>query len=882
MSLIAVYREPFGLQPTIVRLREGVSLMQMVDEFRALPPDFAARGAICINGVEVPHFVWPLVKPKSVSSTGVPVEITFHAPPTGGVGGGKKNILATVASFALMAATGWIAAGGLATAGGMFAKGSISALFLASGVSYAGSLALAGLISMPVVDTSSTTKTASLGNASVAGNTLEPDAPLPRVVGEMRVYPPLGVEPLVYFDGSDEIAEAAFVLAGPHRISEIRIGAAMAQDASGVEFDVIEGWAGQKQQFLQRQSRTEQIGAELRAHVVGDDGLTLEYADTVASALPQPRVIETRDAPDEQWLLFSFASGLHKNASTTTVLRVPLRLRLRRVGSPSWINLPELHFQGADLREMRASIKIKWRPASQLSSLRSASSGEGWSHAHTAVPAQTTTTMGEAWDADPYFYSGTGNAWLQSDNLVSTGVQHLQLSRYDAVIELDEALFPKGRYEIEVSRGACYQKSTYAPATYAISSSVWDLFGYRGAPEKIVFARTGVYDTLYFVRAISIWNENPLPSDGVCVIAMRARNRELDAVSVVAGGYVPDWSDTGWDNWTVTDNPAPHLRAVWSGAQNLDPVPPSVIDDADLAEWRAACETAGYRCNAVLDDHSVLTAAEMIAGCGYAKPRMAERWGVARDYDRAGAAPVQLFTPRNASGFQWTRAYPKVPDGFRVTFKDASRRFETTQINVMAATGGLMEQVTYDGLTTRSEVERRALYDLAQARVRGVFYKLTAPAEAIVCRRGDLVGVAHDAIDEIAASGRVVDWSETADGTIDALRLDTYFVTLDAPEEMLSIVDLLATADLRHAGLTLGAAIRRASGQISTHAVASASEDWVTFDEPIDPAGIARDTLVTLGVRSRELLRLIVHSIEPRTDYTADITLVDEAPELWT
>jgi hypothetical protein len=34
------------------------------------------------------------------------------------------------------------------------------------------------------------------------------------------VFPPLAAEPLVYFDGVDEVVEACYALAGPHRLTD--------------------------------------------------------------------------------------------------------------------------------------------------------------------------------------------------------------------------------------------------------------------------------------------------------------------------------------------------------------------------------------------------------------------------------------------------------------------------------------------------------------------------------------------------------------------------------------------------------------------------------------------------------------------------------------
>ena len=220
------------------------------------------------------------------------------------------------------------------------------------------------------------------------------------------------------------------------------------------------------------------------------------------------------------------------------------------------------------------------------------------------------------------------------------------------------------------------------------------------------------------MRSVSIWNARPLPTDDFAVVAIRARNRQMEGVSVLAGGYVPDWDGTAWTGRNVTSNPAPHLRHILTGAENLDPVPQAVLDEAELVTWRSDCTSKGYQCNALIEDGSVDDAARIVASCGYARPYMSEVWGVIRDRDRSADAPVQVFTPRNSSNFQWTKAFSRPPEGFRVNFRDSTRDYESRQITVfrpgVSSDTGRLEQVTYEGLVTQAEVTAKALYDQAQ------------------------------------------------------------------------------------------------------------------------------------------------------------------------
>lgn len=114
VTILAVYREPFGIQPHVAYLPEDLTLAELAKRMPHLPHDFADRGTICINGRPVQRNAWRMIKPKP-HHNGVPVEVTFHATPMGGSdeGGGGKQILALVASIALIAFTGGIAANGV-------------------------------------------------------------------------------------------------------------------------------------------------------------------------------------------------------------------------------------------------------------------------------------------------------------------------------------------------------------------------------------------------------------------------------------------------------------------------------------------------------------------------------------------------------------------------------------------------------------------------------------------------------------------------------------------------------------------------------------------------------------------------------------------------
>lgn len=886
MSVLAVFRPPFDLRPQVAHLPEGLTLAEMAARMPGLPHDFAARGVICINGRAVQRGAWPLIRPKP-QHHGQPVEVTFHAPPMGGGGeeGGGKQIFALIASIALTVVTGGIAAGGAARLlGPAFARGTLGATFLAAGVSLAGSLLISALSAPPTSGRAGARQRPNEGAASASGNALEPNAAIPRVIGERKVFPPLACEPLTTFDGPDEVVEAVYVLAGPHRLTDIRIGAAAAEDVPGVQIETREGWPGDADiRMITRQGRTEAVQAELVGHTVDEDNAqALDQFTDLALALPQAQIVATRNAPDEHQIQLMFPQGLHYQGSESVRLRVPLRLRIRPKGGTTWRNLPELHFQAANPRQLRATIRLIWE--NRIADPQ-ASNSEGFVEARRSCPDQSVSPAGGGWTADSYFGT-SGDAYLTTANLATTGVLRTELSRHEARIYLSPADFTPGRWEVEIIRGVAITSSLYAPATYTVSGSVWALFGYRtGAANTIAASRAGRTDTLYLLRSVSIRNELPVRGGNLSFIAVKARNRQLDAVSVVAGGWVPDWNGTAWATWAVTSNPAPHLRDIYAGLLNAKPVPGDIIDDAELVAWRADCTAQGYTCNHLSEDESLAEVARIVASCGYARPRMSEVYGVVRDRDRSADVPVQLFTPRNSRGLSFEKALPDLPDGFRVTFPDAADDFNPRQIDVGRSGNDslrLPEMLTLEGITTEAAARARAAFDLRQAELRSTFWSLTAPVEAIVCQRGDLVAVTHDLLSRWMASGRVVAQMLNDAGDVTAIRLDASVDLVNEPN-VFAVTDVFAVADVFVLGQTSGVVIRSDDGPAITSALTNATgqADWLTLATPLDPADVPDGALVAVGLSDQVTRRMIVYAIEPQEDLTAALTLVDEAPELF-
>jgi len=887
MSLHCVYRPPFGqVAPRIQSLPEGLTLAELVPRMM-LPSIFEKHGTICIGGNEVPRGAWHLVRPKAVTG-GIANAVTFHAPILGGGGDGGKNPLAMLAAIGLTILSGG-AAGGLFGLGGklaltgsatLFAAGGTSALLLAGGISLVGSLLLNALSPPPTLGQGGAGADAEQAkrDASARGNILDPNGVVPRVIGQRRVFPPLLAEPLVTFDGDDEIVEAVYGLSGPHDLADIQIGAAPITDIEGLEVETRPGLPGDRRlSLVTRYARTEAVGQEIRGHRVSqDDGALLEPDIDVALAVPQPQLIATRRAPSLHEMQIAFTQGLGRPSAPDDLVRVPIRIRIRLRGAATWRNLPELHYQGADFRALRATIRLVWRtPGNQAPT---AATAKGFVAAFSTTAAQVAVPASPEWVADSYFYAGAGGVFVNQNSLGSTGVRRVNLSRDVAEFILDPADFESGRYEVEIKRGHTIRTALFVDATYLYDGAARDFFSYFGTPGQIAFGRNDLSDTLTFLRSVSIYNQSPVTTDDFALIAIRARNQNIERLSVNAAGLVPDWDGTGWTGLNITSNPAPHYRDVLVGSGNAYPLPVENLDNDGLVEWRTACASAGFTCKAFFTDTGVGDVLSVIAACGYARPYNADIWGVVRDYDRSAESPVQLFTPRNSADFKWTKAFKSLPDGLRVTFDDAETDFEARQISVfrrgITRDSGLMEQVRYEGVTTEAAAIARAEYDLAQLEKRATFFSFDVSADALACRRGSLVAVVHDAVERNVGFGRVVGGGTT--GVI----LDAAIPFSNEPLwDAVTDFDAVASVDLL--GERTEAQIRYPEGDIVTVDLTNATGqgDELTFASVLDY--VPEGSLVATRVIVPEYRRMIVFNMTFKRDFEASLTLVDEAPEIF-
>jgi len=885
----------------------------VADMARHLPDDFRVHGVVCINGVEVPRHLWGRVTTKP-ATLARPIAITFHYPLRGGGRGGNstvKSIVGIVAMIGLAIVTSGIATAGwgaaLSGGSGFFAAGSVSAKLLAVGVGLAGSLAVSALTSAPVTRASAANQNYNTDNAEAAaagGNVLDPGGPVVRVIGTRRVYPQLAGQPFVELVDDDEYVSALYVLNGPHALSSIRLGEATIESANDVTYQTREGWDGDTQiDLITRQAVTAQTQTELIGFTVDSETPTrLKHQSVPASDIPVWQGVASAKEPDEIWMHFTAPSGIYATSGSGANVGVPIRIRIRQRGTTTWTNLPELMLSGYRTGvQLRRAVLLRWAAAPE--SMPAVPSKNGFVAAWKLVPGQSAylpATSG--WAASGYFSAGSGNDAVYRGVEGSTYLRNIALYDNRVEIYLDEATFPRDSYEIEVMRGAAVPLASFSFSAYTLSGTVYDLFGYYLSSDVATILDQTAYATAtYLTRVVSIWNEHPMPVPGFACVAIRARNRRVEQVNLLASGYVRDWDGTGWNTWTTTSNPAPHYRDLLVGPMNLDPIEADLVDDAMLVAWRQRCIDQDYTVDAVIEAMRTDDVQNLIASCGYARPaQSADAYSVVMDYDRSSEDPPLVFTARTMSGFRFEKAFPRLPHGTIVSYRDASLNDKQTQIFVYrpgydGGDEGRFESVTYDGLVDEAKVRSRAFFDLSQAIWRSTFYSFTISAESLRVRKGDLVAVHHDMLIRQAGTARIKARVLDLSGDITGLVLDSLVPVADEPD-MLGVADMLDVADMLLVGASTGITIRRADGSIVVLELSGVTAETATvtfaapvvdtmvtgsvFDGGLVPA-VAEGCLVAVGPLGSETIRCVVQDVNPGRDLTAQITCVDEAPELW-
>lgn len=845
-----------------------------------VPVEFATFGAVYLkrSADDPGHIVerrhWRRVRPKPGTA------LFVSCVPQGG-GSKAKNVFTIIAAIALVALTVWVGGGGLAFLGPAFAAGTIGANVAAAAIAVAGSAALQMLTKPPGIGTGASggeAEAPQLGVAGISRNPISPFRQVPVPLGKMRISPPLLARPFTTVEATDQFVHLICGVCGPAEISNIKINEADLADfsAEDIEVETREGWPDDPQIALIGECGFEEsVNLEMGRHRLESDQESL--ISPVAESYPSTTTVRSLDNADRFRLLLSFPQGLARFDSATQRVLMAFRIRLRRVGDVTWRNLPEMHMEAAIRAPFRQAITFFFGRAREVD-LAASLSGQ--------TPVfQRFYAQNPEWTADTYFNAAPSS--------IDTAALHTFAGTNDVFVYLDPAEWPRGAYDVSIQRSFVQDENS---GEFSSGNYIGGLFTYRTAgPPTWSIVNQANYSTAAALESYTTFRaRHPIAQPGLALIAVKAKNIRINAISAEFEPYVPVWDGNDWDTVAPSSNPAALVRWVRTGGLNKRPSDPALA--AGLEDFYAYCDDKGLSCHAVVEEGSVEQAAALAANVGDAIIRESDRWGVVIDRDRSDEGIHHLFGAHNmTSPLVIQRKFVFGTRGIVPQFTDASREYALRELSQPVYDDGvsranddmLVEAVPYDGYADEMLVRRRAKLDVRRARLRATRYSWECNQEHLVAMKGDLVGLSHDILAYVFGSGRIAAFTTEAGSPSDLLRTVTLNTEVeDLPDwdvaGMFEVPDVFLVGDMFHLSAPeLGLQVRLADNAIAMLPVASVDGAVITLDDDVPvPAGFGRTLLAAVGPRTRIVRRVLLTNITPRRDHVARLEAVDEAPAI--
>lgn len=330
--------------------------------------------------------------------------------------------------------------------------------------------------------------------------------------------------------------------------------------------------------------------------------------------------------------------------------------------------------------------------------------------------------------------------------------------------------------------------------------------------------------------------------------------------------------NTGLWSLQPSASPAWIYHDILTGAWNPRAVPISwdTIDYPALHAFDAHCVANGYRCDTVIDYpvrvrdlvDSVLSNARAVT------TRKDGKYSVL--WEDPNEIVTQVFTPLNSWSMSASRVFADMPQGLKVKFIDPTSNWEertflayddgyydpeNPPVPVPAGLKPALKTEEYPtfGVCFPSLAWKLGRQALAEYKLRPVEYTLMVDIEHMVCQVGSKVGVQSDTI---GSGGRACRVGAVVSSNL--LQVDEPFGAIDP------------------AGV-YGLVIRYASGQVSNviscFPEAQSDDIWRTAVPHNSQIG----DVCIWGFADRVVNYFIVKAIQPSSDFTAKLTLMDVA-----
>ncbi len=255
--------------------------------------------------------------------------------------------------------------------------------------------------------------------------------------------------------------------------------------------------------------------------------------------------------------------------------------------------------------------------------------------------------------------------------------------------------------------------------------------------------------------------DKPLALVAVRVKATYQLNGQLDNFNAIASKRCLDWDSAG-GAWVVREssNPAAWYRYALQSPANPRPVTDAGIDLDVIQDWHGYNTLKGLKYDKVQEEDRLLREVlGEITGAGRASQRHdGVKWTVI--VDRPQDLVVDHISPRNSWQFKASRTYFDPPDGFRVSFLDATNDYKPAERLVPwpghSGPIQLTEALELPGKTDPGEIWIEARRRMYEALYRLDNYTATQGGAARVATRGDLVMGSFDVLERTQVAARVV------------------------------------------------------------------------------------------------------------------------------
>jgi hypothetical protein len=263
-----------------------------------------------------------------------------------------------------------------------------------------------------------------------------------------------------------------------------------------------------------------------------------------------------------------------------------------------------------------------------------------------------------------------------------------------------------------------------------------------------------------------------------------------------------------------------------------------------------------------------------ICAAGLASPTYVDgKWGVV--IDKARTHTVQHFTPHNSWGFEATKSLPILPHAFRISIADETLAYQVNELIVYnygyAKTAGngkkaaeLFEQLNLPGVTNPDQAVRLARWHFAQIKLRPEVYSLNVDFEHLVCTRGDLVKVTHHVPNWGTGTGRI------KSGVGDVITGTTLTLSESVYLESSKTYSILIRTNKLSSSIGSGSVTKTLTN------VTTGYTNTITLNSAlVSSDNVTSDNLFMIGEVNKVIQQCIVISVEPSTNYSARLSLVD-------